>query len=494
MSDTNTIVFDQKTIDELEEYNPSTDGELTSQAVAQGTKFAVYLNQTGVSEPYRTLEKTKSINLKQMQQLLNLSNTEEDMIMGEEDLEQGSQNYEIPMLISPKVLKTGIKQSISVDEGLQQATRDASGLMSYTDKRKLDDLNIKNGSQSGSLRTTNSEFESALYTIGTNAFAEGFKTQATGLQSHAAGSNSIASGSNSYAGGQNTVAKGMNQTSIGKYNTIDQESKYALIIGNGENNLVRSNAMTVDWQGNIKIAGNIENSSNPTEDSHLTNKAYVDNKIETQVASIVTGSEIIDLIYPIGSFYFSANNTNPSVLFGGTWEQIKKKFLFAADDEDENEDYHAGEEGGEEEVTLTDLQSGLPEHDHTFISPETTGGIKGSVATSGMSANSSISGAFDIRLWGTGYVIEGSQNGVFNANNQVAKPSGNNNIPTSGTVDKKSAQRVKLSANISHTHIISDHVHTLTGGSVAPKKKDTGIESHNNMPPYLAVYIWKRTA
>ena len=30
MSDTNTIVFDQKTIDELEEYNPSTDGELTS--------------------------------------------------------------------------------------------------------------------------------------------------------------------------------------------------------------------------------------------------------------------------------------------------------------------------------------------------------------------------------------------------------------------------------------------------------------------------------
>ena len=114
MRDTNTIVFDQKTIDELEEYNPSTDGELTSQAVAQGTKFAVYLNQTGVSEPYRTLEKTKSINLKQMQQLLNLSNTEEDMIMGEEDLEQGSQNYEMPMLISPKILKTGIKQSISV--------------------------------------------------------------------------------------------------------------------------------------------------------------------------------------------------------------------------------------------------------------------------------------------------------------------------------------------------------------------------------------------
>ena len=490
MSDTNTIVFDQKTIDELEEYNPSTDGELTSQAVAQGTKFAVYLNQTGVSEPYRTLEKTKSINLKQMQQLLNLSNAEEDMIMGEEDLEQGSQNYEMPMLISPKVLKTGIKQSISVDEGLQQATRDASGLMSYIDKRKLDDLNIKNGSQSGSLRTTNSESESALYTIGTNAFTEGFKTQATGLQSHAAGSNSIASGSNSYAGGQNTVAKGINQTSIGKYNIIDQESKYALIIGNGENNLVRSNAMTVDWQGNIKIAGNIENSNNPTENSHLTNKAYVDNKIETQVASIVTGSEIIDLIYPIGSFYFSANNTNPSVLFGGTWEQIKKKFLFAADDEDENEDYHAGKKGGEEEVTLTDLQSGLPEHDHTFTPPTVEGG---SCTSAAMSANSSLSGYFQIRLWGNGNqgTCIGNYGGVFSTKHVTL--SANNSI--AGTdKDRKGAQQVTFSANISHTHAVPNHTHTVTGGSVAPKKKDTGIKPHNNMPPYLAVYIWKRTA
>lgn len=490
MSDTNTIVFDQKTIDELEEYNPSTDGELTSQAVAQGTKFAVYLNQTGVSEPYRTLEKTKSINLKQMQQLLNLSNAEEDMIMGEEDLEQDSQNYEMPMLISPKVLKTGIKQSISIDEGLQQATRDASGLMSYIDKRKLDDLNIKNGSQSGSLRTTNSESESALYTIGTNAFAEGFKTQATGLQSHAAGSNSIASGSNSYAGGQNTVAKGMNQTSIGKYNIIDQESKYALIIGNGENNLVRSNAMTVDWQGNIKIAGNIENSSSPTEDNHLTNKAYVDNKIETQVANIVTSSEIIDLIYPIGSFYFSANNTNPSVLFGGTWEQIKKKFLFAADDEDENEDYHAGEEGGEEEVTLTDVQSGLPEHDHTFTPPTVEGG---SCTSAGMSANSSLSGIFSIRSYAAS-----AGNTVLNSSGVFSRTqtswSGTHDNLNYVTVTNTKYDQVTFSANISHTHVIPNHNHTVTGGSVAPKKKDTGIEPHNNMPPYLAVYIWKRTA
>lgn len=30
----------------------------------------------------------------------------------------------------------------------------------------------------------------------------------------------------------------------------------------------------------------------------------------------------IDAIYPIGALYLSMNNTNPSILFGGTWKQL----------------------------------------------------------------------------------------------------------------------------------------------------------------------------
>ncbi len=37
-------------------------------------------------------------------------------------------------------------------------------------------------------------------------------------------------------------------------------------------------------------------------------------------------------IYPIGSIYLSVSSTDPSLLFGGVWEQIKDRFLLGAGD------------------------------------------------------------------------------------------------------------------------------------------------------------------
>lgn len=43
--------------------------------------------------------------------------------------------------------------------------------------------------------------------------------------------------------------------------------------------------------------------------------------------------QIIDLVYPIGSIYISFEETDPSILFGGSWQKIEDKFLLAADSE-----------------------------------------------------------------------------------------------------------------------------------------------------------------
>lgn len=45
-----------------------------------------------------------------------------------------------------------------------------------------------------------------------------------------------------------------------------------------------------------------------------------------------------------------------------------------------------------------------------------------------------------------------------------------------------------------HTHPVPDHTHTVSGGAVQTSIAANAVEAHNNMPPYLAVYMWKRTA
>lgn len=64
--------------------------------------------------------------------------------------------------------------------------------------------------------------------------------------------------------GSSTLAAGRNQFVAGKGNIEDSEDKYALIIGNGtevprgQTSFEASNALTLDWEGNLWVAGKIE--------------------------------------------------------------------------------------------------------------------------------------------------------------------------------------------------------------------------------------------
>lgn len=71
-------------------------------------------------------------------------------------------------------------------------------------------------------------------------------------------------------------------------------------------------------------------------------------------------------IYPVGSIYLSVNDTNPSTLFGGTWEQISKgRTLVGVDTEDT--DFNEAENiGGEKTHTLTTNE--MPSHTHKLYS------------------------------------------------------------------------------------------------------------------------------
>lgn len=94
--------------------------------------------------------------------------------------------------------------------------------------------------------------------IGNSSHAEGRNTTASGDYSHAEGYDTTASGEDSHAEGYRTKARGTYQHVQGKFNIEDTNNKYSHIVGNGTNSSSRSNAHTLDWDGNAWFAGTVK--------------------------------------------------------------------------------------------------------------------------------------------------------------------------------------------------------------------------------------------
>lgn len=122
-------------------------------------------------------------------------------------------------------------------------------------------------------------------------------------------------------------------------------------------------------------------------------------------------------VYPVGSIYMSVNSTNPSQLFGGTWTQLKDRFLLGSGDS-----YLAGATGGSAAHKLK--ESEMPSHRHSTSDSNTS--------------------FYYGQDWGTGWQFSAYSSAQYHW------------VPYTG----------------------------YSGGG----------QAHNNMPPYLVVYMWVRTA
>lgn len=87
--------------------------------------------------------------------------------------------------------------------------------------------------------------------------AEGKNTHAFGDHSHAEGLYSSTFGNASHVEGISTIAQAYAQHVQGSFNIIDEEGAYLHIVGNGSSDTERSNAHTLDWEGNAWFAGNV---------------------------------------------------------------------------------------------------------------------------------------------------------------------------------------------------------------------------------------------
>lgn len=78
---------------------------------------------------------------------------------------------------------------------------------------------------------------------------------------------------------------------------------------------------------------------------------------------------LLDFIYPVGSIYLAYNHTDPGTIFGGTWERINNRFLWACD-----ADGTIGSMGGSATHTLTINE--MPKHGHGSVYTQHVDGEK----------------------------------------------------------------------------------------------------------------------
>ena len=149
--------------------------------------------------------------------------------------------------------------------------------------------------------------------------------------------------------------------------------------------------------------------------------------------------KILNAIYPVGSIYISTVATSPADLIGGTWERITGRFLLAATD------------------------NGASSWSTSTKSGSIKAGVTGGEAAHTLSISEIPSHAGHVDPVGTGYGTAGG------------KYLGTNNVSVYGSAGRG--------------------WDAINGNEIVPHRENRGGGgSHSIMPPFLAVYMWKRTA
>ena len=144
--------------------------------------------------------------------------------------------------------------------------------------------------------------------------------------------------------------------------------------------------------------------------------------------------------YPVGSIYMSVNSTSPADLFGGTWEAMPAgRVLLAQGTSEWGVEYQAGSTGGEHEHQLSVGE--LPEHTHTAST--NTAGDHSHTFTFGRSYES------------------------------------DRGVPGGGDGDR---------TYTNSTNTAGSHIHTIAISNTGNDR------AHNNLQPYISVFMWQRVS
>lgn len=158
-------------------------------------------------------------------------------------------------------------------------------------------------------------------------------------------------------------------------------------------------------------------------------------------------TSVLNLIHPVGSIYSSVVATNPGTLFGfGTWTAFGAGRVMVGFNSGDADFNAGGKTGGTKTHTLTATE--MPSHSH---------------AGSSLSADSA--GAHT-------HALTYSEVAVSNSNSNIIR------------------QLVSGSTSSTNTESSGAHSHSISGST----GNSGSSGSHNNLQPYITVFMWERTA
>ena len=223
------------------------------------------------------------------------------------------------------------------------------------------------------------------------------------------------------------------------------------------------NGWTSDSWGTLLVFNNQYNGSSGVSGTYLVQIALpTDGRMWTRqrvntgawtswnkLANTTDCTDTLKKVYPIGSIYMSTVSTNPATLFGfGTWEAMPAgRVLLAQGKSSWGTTYNAGSTGGEATHQLTVGE--LPSHNHTATISTTN--LTGWFTNNGNSDTAN----------GDGTIFKASKRTGQGSSSGGAADGGN--FTFNGT-----------------------HAHTIAISNIGSN------QPHNNIQPYIAVYIWKR--
>ena len=203
-------------------------------------------------------------------------------------------------------------------------------------------------------------------------------------------------------------------------------------------------------------------------------------KFSDQLTTLQT--TIINKIYPVGSIYISYNSTNPSSLFGGTWENYGSGRVLKGINSGT-----AGTTGGSDTVTLK--EANLPSHSHSI--PQLSGSTSsdGGHTPSGTIDRKELIGSFGDLVYqelvpggtATGIVTKGIYKGNW--------------VEEGGKKAGYADEGFQIDASHSHTftgNAVAAHSHTVTTNTNTTGSTGSGT-SFSVQNPYITVYMWRRT-